>query len=312
LTPKPPIVSRHKQKRPSVRRKAVTVCIAARCRTSDKHNKYCLVTVSDTKLSTGSYSGEMATLKLRRFSPHWLCLIAGTFAHHVPLVDRIGDAIGNEAVPYEKIQKVCTDAFIAENKRLVEESVLSPFGLTLEKFLKSRKDLGDSLYERTWAEVSRVKIDCQMLVCGFDPHHPHIFVVENPTMDRLGFVTNCDFPGFAAIGSGSYLADSTLFALQQNPARFIEETIYMTTAAKFAAESASDVGRETYIAMVTPDGEPKVEIDNSFTLVNELREVWDKEGKLKIPKNASKVISNHVTCASGITKSETQKSEPEP
>jgi 20S proteasome alpha/beta subunit len=280
----------------------VTVCIAARCRTGDKKHKYCLVTMSDTKLSTGSYSGELATLKLRRISQHWHCLIAGTFAHHVPLIERVSNEIGNDVVRYEIVQKAFTGAFIAENKRLVEETILSPFGLTLDKFLKSRKDIGDSLYERTWADITRAKVDCQMIVCGFDPH-PRLFVIENPTSERLGFVTNSDFPGFAAIGSGAYLADSTLYALQQNPARYIADTLYILAAAKFTAEAASDVGKESHLTIFTPEGEPKAEIDNSIQLVADLRGVWEKHGKPHVPEGAFPVVQKHLSCASGITES---------
>lgn len=272
----------------------MTVCIAARCRTADK--KHAIVTISDMKLSTGSYSGEMATLKVRHISRQWKCLIAGTFAHHVPLIDHISNAVGpwNTVISHEDIKQKCTNAFIAENKRLVEETILSPFGLTLETFLKSRKELGESLYERTWAEIVRVKVDCQMIVCGFSPN-PHIFTVENPTSDRPGFITDCDFPGFAAIGSGAYLADSTLFALQQNPVRSLAETIYLLSAAKFAAEAASDVGKESYFALYTQEGDPKVVIDNVASLVNDIREVWEEKGKPTIPPQALDVINKHIT-----------------
>jgi len=281
----------------------VTVCIAARCKDKAKGDP-AIVTVSDTKLSTGHYSGDMATLKLRHIRDNWKCLIAGTFPHHVPLLKRIGDAIGDDA-GYDQIVKVCTDAFIAENKKLAEETILATFGLTLKQFLKSRSDLGESLYERTWAEISRIKVNCQLLVCGFDPE-PHIFVTENPGGDKLGFITNCDFPGFGAIGSGSYLAESKLYELHQNPARSVVETLYTTILAKFVAEAATDVGEETYVRVFTKGGE--IEIDNTFTFVEELRDRWKQHASYKIPEDAEAIILRHVKTASGIKPSTSQKS----
>jgi 20S proteasome alpha/beta subunit len=282
-------------------RKPVTVCIAARCKDNDEH---AIVTVSDTKLSTGHYSGEMATLKIRRIRNNWRCLIAGTFPHHVPLLKHISDAIGDDA-EYDQTVKACTDAFIAENKKLAEETVLATFGLTLKQFLKSRSALGDSLYERTWAEISRIKVNCQLLICGFDPE-PHIFVAENPDGDKLGFITNCDFPGFSAIGSGYYLAESKLYELRQNPSRSLVETLYITILAKFVAEAATDVGEETYVQVFTK--EHAIEIDNTFTLVGELRDRWKQHASYKIPEDAEKIIIQHVKTASEIKPSTSQKS----
>lgn len=268
----------------------MTVCIAARCLTKD--SKHCIVTVSDTKLSTGVYSGEMTTLKLRTLSDNWKCLVAGTFAHHVPLVRHITNDLRGCKQSYDDIVRICTGAFIAENKRLAEETILSPYGLTLDEFISSREKLGESIFERTWGDIGRIKIECQLLVCGFDSaEQPHILIVENPEGDRVGFTTNCDFPGFASIGSGSYLADSTLYAIHQHSVRSVEETIYATTLAKFTAESASDVGEETYVRAILPDG--GFDIDNSFSLVTDLRELWKMNGRLSIPKEALEVIREH-------------------
>jgi hypothetical protein len=275
-------------------RNSVTVCIAARCLTPK--GRQCIVTVSDTKLTIGgAYSGDMATLKLRLVSDKWYALVAGTFAHHVPLLGRIVEAIDNEEPePSEaKIGKICTDAFIAENRRLAEESVLSQFGLTLEQFLKSRNDLGDSIYERTWGDISRVKVGCQLLICGFD-YHGHLLVVSNPEGENISFVTNCDFPGFACIGSGAYIAESTLFSFHQNPASSLHATICAAAFAKFAAESASDVGEETYLRVLTRD-QDDVEVDRPFALVKELKAQWKRHGKPRLPPVSLKAIEARVT-----------------
>jgi ATP-dependent protease HslVU (ClpYQ) peptidase subunit len=272
----------------------VTVCIAARC----EQNEYsCIVSVSDTKLSTGYYSGEMATLKVRYLSDNWKCLIAGTFPHHVPLLERLKGQIQSEE--WSQVAKACTDAFIAENTRLAEETILSTFGLTIDQFLKSRSDLGDSLYERTWADLIRIKADCQSLVYGFDSE-PHIFTVENPGVDRLGFVTNCDFPGFAAIGSGSILAESKLYELHQNPARSLIETLYIALTAKFAAEAATNVGTETYVDVFAGDSHV-IEFDNAFSMVEELREQREHREDFNIPCKAENIIARHLKTSKPLT-----------
>lgn len=280
----------HYIKRPK-RSKSVTVCIAARCFPTDTTDSF-VVTVSDTKLTTGIYSIEMATLKLRHLTKRWRCLIAGKFAQHRPLLERISDLLGGNTLPScTELTKVCTDAFIAENKRLVEESLLRPHGLTMDEFVKCRAELGETLYERLWGEIGRIKLGCDLIVCGFDPdRESHIFIVSNPTEENPSFITDCDFPGFGAIGTGSYLADSTLYALGQNPTNSLAVTIYNTLRAKFLSESASDVGESTYMHVFDGAGNT-VAVDPA--LEDNLRGLWASEESV-IPDDSFEMITEAI------------------
>jgi hypothetical protein len=184
----------------------------------------------------------------------------------------------------------CTKGFIEENKRLAEERVLAQYGMTVEDFVKSRESVGDLLYERIWGEISRIKLGCELLVGGFDNSgSSHIFVVSNPTDDNPSFVTDRDFPGFAAIGTGSYLADSALYGMDHNSALGLKATIYNLTTAKFLSESASDVGEETYLYIFGKDGE---EIELTPLVEGELRKQWVRRGKPEIPKEAMDTITD--------------------
>lgn len=281
-----------KFRRLSEKEKPVTVCIAARCKVDQ--TRYCIVTVSDMKLSTGIYSGDAATIKLRHLSEQWVCLIAGSFAQHVPLLRRIREEMGdNSSISSGEMAKICTKAYIAENKRLAEESVLAPFGMTVEEFLKRRKELGESIYERTWTDLSRVKLNCQLIVCGFSAV-PHIFTVDNPDTERTSFTMDCNFPGFAAIGSGGYLAEATLYSFEQNPTRSLTDTLYTAIAAKFTAESATDVGNETFVEILTPKGEPEVHFGNQSAFISEMRDEWERSGKLRISDDARDVVNRNL------------------
>jgi len=269
----------------------MTVCIAARCFVKETNSQY-IVTVSDTKLTTGSYSKEMATLKLRNLSSTWKCLIAGKFAQSGPVIDKIIGAMSREMnLTDSRVRAICTEALIAENGRLAEEGVLSRYGLTMDTFLKSRESLGEGIFERLWSEIGATRFECDLLVCGFDGTHAHIFVATNPTSDNASFITDFDYPGFAAIGTGGYLAESTLYAFSQNPVSSLEETLYMTTTAKFIAESASDVGEQTFIYAFGADG---TVIDIDKALRRELRERWKKVGRPRIPESGLTLIRQHV------------------
>jgi hypothetical protein len=219
-------------------------------------------------------------------SKTWKCLISGKFAQHRPLVSRVAEALSAGASSYGEVAKACTDAFIAENKRLAEESILAQYGMTMADFVTSRHALGDALHERIWGDIGRVKLGCDLLVCGFDNHQfPHVFIASNPNEDNPSFVTDCDFPGFGSIGTGSYLADSAIYGSHQNPASNLITTIYNTLNAKFLSESASDVGEQTYLYIFDETGE-KVKMGESEDLEDVLREQWIAHGKPTIPKDA--------------------------
>jgi hypothetical protein len=101
-------------------------------------------------------------------------------------------------------------------------------------------------------------------------------IVSNPNEDNPAFVTDCNDPGFAAIGTGSYLADSTLYAFNQSFMDSLAATIYKTLFAKFVAESASDVGEATYLYVFSGDGS-KMMLDDG--LVGKVRDRWVAHGK---------------------------------
>jgi hypothetical protein len=260
----------------------MTICIAARCAGIESKGRY-IVTVSDMKLTTGMYSSDMATLKLRHLSPFWKALVAGKFAQHDLIVDPLLQILCHEDAPkdYCKVIEAVTKVFIAANRTLAEQSVLSPYGLTVEEFVKRRSDLGDLIYERLWSEIGRVKIGCDLLVCGFDELKlPHVCIASNPTDENPAFVTDCDFPGFATIGTGGYIADSYLYSCEQSPACDLRSTIYNTMCAKFLAESASDVGENTHLYVFGPDGaEIRTHSEQNGPLERVLRDQWIAHGK---------------------------------
>jgi len=271
----------------------MTVCIAALC--CNGENDY-IVTVSDTKLTTGIYSQDTAALKLRHLSNRWKCLIAGKFAQHRHVTDRLlHEFAGNDdKLTYGDVVNACTEAFVAENTRLAEEDVLSQYGMKMKDFVNSRGALGDTLYEKIWNDIARIRFGCDLLVCGFDKQHlPHVFIVSNPTTDNPSFITDCDFPGFGTIGTGSYLADSFLYGVDQSISSSVLQTIYNATSAKFLAESASDVGEETYLHIIDKEG-GQVELPKIPFLESVLRKQWKKRRRPKIPAETVKTIREYL------------------
>src|ERR1022692_4908149 len=95
----------------------------------------------------------------------------------------------------------------------------------------------------------RVDLGCQFLLAGFDHDGDgHILTVENP-----GIVKNHDPVGFWAIGSGALSALGILFFHSMRGELPLPEVLYHICEAKFMAESAIGVGKQTNVRIVTHD-----------------------------------------------------------
>jgi hypothetical protein len=98
--------------------------------------------------------------------------------------------------------------------------------------------------------------------------------------------------GFHAIGAGGALA---LAALYPTPLfRFqpsVPRIVYNLCAAKFAAESASGVGRTTTVLVIPRDDRGSVLFSDD---VDQIRRIWTKRGKPPVPKAAETLVEQKL------------------
>ncbi len=270
------------------RRKAVTVCIAAMCKEPDS-DKYVIVTVSDLKITTGHYSADLVSLKTERLHKKWYGSLSGKIDQSVPVIRKIRGSLLENGYTVGEVADVCKKAYIEHQRELAYEKVLSPFDMTLDSFLKSRKKIGESQYERLWNAISSVSVGFNLLVAGIEKSgHAKIFTVSNPSEENPSFINFCDTTHFAAIGSGAYLAESVLYAYGQIGGDSLDQTVYRLIAAKFLAESASDVGEATHLRIIYQDGSVK-RLDADF-IHNEIRTHWDSFDKPKVSQKGLELI----------------------
>lgn len=268
----------------------MTVCIAA---IADAKR---IVTVNDMQLTAGSYySTPLGSLKNFRLHKKWRVLIAGKIAQKTTVIDYVRETLRpQEPLTTAEVAKACTDAFVQTTRQFAEEKVLSQYGLTMETFLRSREMLGD-IYRELWGEIGRIQIGIEMLVFGFDEHSlPRIFIVSTPTDDHPSFITHCDEMGFSCIGTGAFLAESALYGFEQGLGGIdsLHSTIYHVACAKFAAETASDVGKLTYLRAYESDG---TELGFNLQWIEEkLRPLWLKHGKPRDDKEIKKTVLEKI------------------
>ena len=118
---------------------------------------------------------------------------------------------------------------------------------------------------------------CEFLVHGFDSFkRPHIFRVYGVGSDQV-----LDKPGFCAIGSGTWAADTILRYLGQSVEKTLEETIFNVCAAKFSAERSDGVGKHTYLFAKRFNS---VMFSWNAGMMEEIRKAWDEKCCPRVPE----------------------------
>jgi hypothetical protein len=222
----------------------MTVCVAA----ITLHNE--IVTVSDTMLSTFMTSADMNTVKMDEFGPQWNALwAADDITQILPIIELAKKYFKGQANTLAAARLSLRKAYEQRAAELAAIEVLGPFGMDLRMFRNlKRKMFSERESKALMAELKKTQGRCiaegnwNFLAFGFDEFKmAHLFTVTPPGRDSLH-----DKPGFHAIGSGGYAAESLLFHLGQSRVCPLAKTLINCLFAKFMAEKTG-AGRHTFI-----------------------------------------------------------------
>jgi 20S proteasome alpha/beta subunit len=271
----------------------MTVCIAA---IAGDGNSICLVT--DSKASFGTFSADKAARKQVPLIYHYAVLFAGNdAAYAVPVIERAKKRLSVEGQPTvssaDEISECIFEECQKERDRLTEAEILRPHGYDWATFRQQGKDLcTDAVFYDIHTALQKRTLSLDFIIAGFD----------NKNQAHIRF-TNCTTPpedydsiGFWAIGTGAQAALSSLAQAVEylSMSRFsdAETVLYHTLAAKFMAESARDVGRDTTELITLASGESGLRFLNPFGGVDYIRKRWEKEGAPKTPRNISRDMAD--------------------
>jgi hypothetical protein len=257
----------------------MTVCIAA---IAGEH----IVTASDMMICGGTISTDGNTLKQWSLGDDWAVMVAGNdISHAIPIIERARVYLKKSEDTLESVRSCVKRAFQERVLEVTTDRVLSNFDLDMPTFKRDGKKIFNAgTFAILCNEIRAVSLaSLQFLVYGFGSDGtPHIFTVCEPCEDAAW-----DVPGFRAIGSGEYAAESILYFFNQSPKKTFEETIFNVFAAKFMAERAIGVGRDTHWSIrkrgcgsFTWESVPPIE------LIQIIRSEWEGGGSPQIPPNA--------------------------
>jgi hypothetical protein len=267
----------------------MTVCIAALC-----ESREAIVAVSDHMLSTDDFSSDNLALKMDNLSEFWKVLFAANdLSSVVQVIEEAKRQIGpwDSEKDLEEITAIVQRAFLKEIERKIDSEVLHRYGLNRESFISSGlKKLGASLFRDLAQEIKSVSLDCQFLVYGFDSHGKgHIFTVGDP-----GKLEIWDTAGMCVIGSGKYMALSSLFFHSSGFLTPAPKAIYHACEAKFMAETSPGVGKKTFVSFLRKG---HAECYLTGNEVAQIKDAWDSNGKPRIPSGIEDEIARMIKSA---------------
>ena len=256
-----------------------------------------IICVTDSKIDFGEFSADKIGQKEWMFEFDCVALVVGNDSEYATAVLASAERKLRGKLWTPEIAAECVSLSLTEElHKKIARTVLSKYGLTVETFRdKARKLLTPDIFASLCQKIERVKISLQFLVCGFEKHPskdlygPHIYHI-----DSSGVVTCHDSMGMWVIGSGNYLALSSLaFAAHKRKLSrrsSLGESIYCALEAKFMSESTGLVGQDTNLSVISPN-KSRLLVDRD---IEEVRKSWQQFGAPRIPAEITKSIPSSL------------------
>lgn len=259
-----------------------------------------LILVTDNRAAFGDFSGEYLTIKSAALWHGWSVMFAGNEVAHAEPIIRAAKkglrALAREpgrVVSPEEAVRVVDHVYSEQLQANIENKLLRKHGYDTESFQRLGKErCTPDVYSRIWAQIDKERLSLRFLVCGHDENGcGHIWLV-----DGEGAPTSYNTIKFWAIGSGAQAALSriALYLSKYKEFRSFEEAIYVATTAKFAAESAENVGHSTFITIERHWGHENDAIPFEDNVIAAMRHSWEKRGVPPVPSFALRGLRRYM------------------
>jgi hypothetical protein len=247
------------------------------------------------KISLGDFSADGLARKMERLAANWWVLFAANDVTGLPFIfaksreNLAAEATHDEFSVPRAVQAACAERL----REQTESQELNRYGLTLKEFTSIGKErLSADLYAYLCNRIAQVSLGVDLMVVGFDAKgNGHLVLVGGTTPPAHSDMTGC-----CAVGSGEYLAMGSLMhdAHRQRLSvrSSVEECVYCCCSAKFMAESANGVGRETFLAIFKHD-EP-VRFISALRIEDEIRPAWERLEAPQVPASILKAIPEMI------------------
>jgi len=222
----------------------MTVCIAA----SSIFNNDPLIVLCADMMGSTDWSSSERTPKWRPVGTNFYALLSGPISNARELVASCHRSFSMPDAPQRTtdVLSIIRRAIGYYKEGFAEAHIQGRLGISYQEFrLRGKSELPDELYRDLLSEIRNHYSDAELIITGFIDGKPNIFKVSGDS------VWSCD--SFAVIGSGTLIAEASLFHRQQSFMNGRDRTLYCVFEAKRLAEKAPGVGKVTQIFVVRPD-----------------------------------------------------------
>lgn len=229
----------------------MTLCIAAKCVHRGVPH---LVLATDWKVETPSASSETLD-KLREVHPGWPVLLAGDNMHNtMELAGRFGRQLKKRPLEPGRVLAGLRAPVHAQRYSLANEFIFQNVGKSYAWFLKNGKaSLPDELFTRLSYDVAGLKLDSELIVCGFIPAEGTQYPVLCVVSEVFAPVVQIE-DHFGTIGSGAYIASAALHQRSYDNTSTLKHALYCVFEAMSLGQSAPGVGETMTINILPPTG----------------------------------------------------------
>ena len=265
----------------------MTVCVAAICADGTS-----IVGASDKMLTSGGQQFQPPERKAFQFTPSIIGMYSGNTGFlWVIMNDVLAEVRARAAADATLRFEVSEVAYLFQAfynqavTRLVNQNVLSRFGLTVATFRKAQRQM-DKWLVRSLAEqiLAYQPPAISALILGMDDWGAHIYQFENGGGYGAGDVHCRDSVGFGTIGAGDEHAETQLIRENYHPSHSLPHAMFLVYLAKKRAEIVTGVGPFTDMFYYVPKaGTPGVyqimSTEDKTRLDTFYRQMFQSEGR---------------------------------
>lgn len=221
----------------------MTICIAALC----EKNKRAIV-AADRMITAVDTEFEQETIKIEKLCGNCAAVTAGSALAHTEIIKNVTEEFSGQPAPLiENVVACLKHHFVQLRLKRAEEESFKPLGLTVQGFLKTQKELEDTVVMRLTRSLEDARLKLRVLVAGVDKTGGHIYYIRDPGTSEI-----FDSIGYCTIGSGDRHAEGVLIDNDYTGSLPLKRALYIVYEAKKRAEKAPGVGQKfTDIVMIS-------------------------------------------------------------
>ena len=260
------------------------------------HGGNAIIGASDRMLTSGDIQFEPQQPKIIQLTTSIFIMVAGDSSMQAEIIQNVrfevNKRIATEPDNWWDVRDVAnlySHYYNDARFKRAEKNILSLLGLDNNTFIAKQKEMDSGLVRQLATELINYEAPrISAIFAGIDNSGAHIYVADNEN------VSCQDLVGFAAIGVGSWHANSQMMFAGHTKFKLLPETLLLVYSAKKRAEVAPGVGEATDMVMVGPALGSFSPIGNH--VLDKLKEIHKSEQKreIKASTKAKESVNQYV------------------